>query len=121
MADSQTARSWSLIGNDDIEGCGAGGGVQGLALAWDAQSEWRDVPGGEELRVHLLFNRAVRGPAEAAVTSGAPIAAQVWSWLPYEGSAVVGLEPKGARVPLYTHRAALQEDSTPLYPPRYPR
>ncbi len=197
-----------LIGNDDIEGCGAGGGVQGLALAWNAQSEWRDVPGGKELRMHLLFNRAVRGPAEGTVTSGAPIAAQVWSWLPYEGrvcvvayqpltqlalrlpdgadpngvriqrpdpgtspghksprivegqyviipevspgertevvfglkqyettetaagvryrvrwkgSTVVGLEPKGTRVPLYTHRASLQEGRTPLCPPRYPK
>jgi len=35
-----------LIGNDDIEGCGAGGGVQGLALAWNTQTEWRDVRGG---------------------------------------------------------------------------
>jgi len=203
-----------LIGNDDIEGCGAGGGVQGLALAWDAQSEWRNVPGGKELRVHLLFNRAVRGPAEAVRANdysplpGAPIAAQVWSWLPYEGrvcviayqplarlalrlpdgadpsvtrvrrsgpgtsishgsatvlegqyviisdisagertefvfglkeyettetaagvryrahwkgSTVVGLEPKGTRVPLYTHRASLQDSIAPLCPPRYPR
>ncbi len=192
-----------LIGNDDIEGCGAGGGVQGLALAWDAQSEWRDVAGGKELRVHLLFNRAVHGPTESTVTAGAPIAAQVWSWLPYEGrvrviayqplarlalrlpdgtdlnvvrvqrspsqesatvlegqyviianvgageaievvfglkqyettetaagvryrvrwkgSTVIDLEPKGTRVPLYTHRASLLESSTPSCAPRYPR
>jgi len=74
-----------LIGNDDIEGCGAGGGVQGLALAWNAQSERRDVSGGKELRIHLLFNRTVHAPAEAQITSGTPIAAQIWSWLPYEG------------------------------------
>jgi hypothetical protein len=102
-----------LIGNDDIEGCGAGGGVQGLALAWDAQSEWRDVPGGKELCVHLLFNHAVRGPAGATITSGTPIAAQVWSWLPCEGRVRVitcqplarlalrlpdGADPNGTRV-----------------------
>ena len=45
-----------LIGHDDIEGCGAGGGVQGLALAWDAQAEWRPLAGnlvdqGEDLTV----------------------------------------------------------------------
>jgi hypothetical protein len=39
----------------------------------------------------------------------------------WKGSTVVGLEPKGARVPLYTHRASLQESSTPLCPSRYPR
>ncbi len=192
-----------LIGNDDIEGCGAGGGVQGLALAWNAQTEWRNVPGGKELRIHLLFNRTVHGEAEAPLTSGTPIAAQVWSWLPNEGrvaviahqplarlalrlpdgadsndvrvlrslsspelsatqdgqyvvvsnigagertdvlfrlkeydtvetaagaryqvhwkgSTVLTLEPKGARVPLYTHRASLQENKTPLGAPRYP-
>jgi hypothetical protein len=102
-----------LIGNDDIEGCGAGGGVQGLALAWNAQSEWRDVSGGRELRIHLLFNRTVHGPAEVQVTSGTPIAAQMWSWLPYEGRVAVvahqplarlalrlpdGADPNGARV-----------------------
>jgi len=102
-----------LIGNDDIEGCGAGGGVQGLALAWNAQSEWRDVSGGRELRIHLLFNRTVHGPAEVQVTSGTPIAAQIWSWLPYEGHVAVvahqplarlalrlpdGTDPNGARV-----------------------
>jgi hypothetical protein len=83
-----------LIGNDDIEGCGAGGGVQGLALAWNAQTEWRSVPGGKELRIHLLFNRTVHGAPEAPLTSGTPIAAQVWSWLPYEGrAAVVAYQP----------------------------
>jgi len=192
-----------LIGHDDIEGCGAGGGVQGLALAWNAQIEWRDVQGGKELRIHLLFNRTVHGPAEAKLTSGTPIAAQVWSWLPYEGraavvahqslarlalrlpdgadlndvrvqrslysresaatldgqyviipdvavgertdvifrlkeydtaetaagaryqvrwkgSTVLALEPKGPRVPLYTHRASLRKSKTPQCPPRYP-
>ncbi len=83
-----------LIGNDDIEGCGAGGGVQGLTLAWNAQTEWRELSDEKELRMHLLFNRAVHGPAEGQVTSGAPIAAQVWSWLPYEGRvAVVAHQP----------------------------
>jgi len=188
-----------LIGNDDIEGCGAGGGVQGLALAWDAQTQWRDVPTGKELRVHLLFNRTVHGPAEGRLTSGTPVAARIWSWLPYDGrvaviahqplarlalrlpdgvdsnsvrvqrsssptqvdghyviipgvgageridvlfrlkeydtvetaagvryqvhwkgSTVLDLEPKGARVPLYTHRAALRESKTPQCAPRYP-
>jgi len=89
-----------LIGNDDIEGCGSGGGVQGLALAWNAQSEWRDVPGGKELRVHLLFNRTVRGPAEAQITSGTPIAAQIWSWLPYEGHVAVVAQQPLARLAL---------------------
>ena len=192
-----------LIGNDDIEGCGAGGGVQGLALAWNTQTEWRDVRGGKELRIHLLFNRTVHGPTEAPLTSGTPVAAQIWSWLPYEGrvavvahrplarlavrlpdgadlngmrvrrsthnlesaaaldgqyvtvsnisegertdvlfrlkeydtvetaagtryqvhwkgSVVLGLEPKGARVPLYNHRASLREGKAPWCPPRYP-
>jgi len=74
-----------LIGNDDIEGCGAGGGVQGLKLAWDAQSEWREVPGGPELRVHLLFNRALRAKPELPFTTAASIAATLWSELPYAG------------------------------------
>lgn len=74
-----------LIGNDDIEGCGAGGGVQGLKLAWDAQSEWREVPGGPEVRVHLLFNRALRAKPEPPFTTAAPIAATLWSELPYAG------------------------------------
>jgi hypothetical protein len=99
-----------LIGNDDIEGCGAGGGVQALALAWDAQAEWRPVTGnpsgqgsdlragaksleqtgpaaseGEELRIHLLFNRRLRARPEAPFTRTAPIAAELWSYLPNEG------------------------------------
>jgi hypothetical protein len=78
-----------LIGHDDVEGCGSGGGVQALALAWDSQYEWRDLPGGPELRVHLLFNRRVRGPAVPPLTSGIPVAAELWSWLPNEGRAVV--------------------------------
>jgi hypothetical protein len=89
-----------LIGHDDIEGCGAGGGVQGLALAWNAQTEWRDVPNGKELRVHLLFNRTIRGPAEAGVTIGAPVAAQVWSWLPHEGRVAVVAHRTLARLAL---------------------
>ena len=51
-----------------LEGCGAGGGVQALALAWDSQYEWRDRPEGQELRLHLLFNRRVRAPATAPLT-----------------------------------------------------
>ncbi len=74
-----------LIGNDDIEGCGAGGGVQGLKLAWDAQWEWR----GSELRVHLLFNRMLPGKAEKPFTSATPMAAELWSELPYAGRVVV--------------------------------
>jgi hypothetical protein len=74
-----------LIGNPEIEGCGAGGGVQGIALAWNAQSEWRDVSGGKELRIHLLFNRRVRGPAEGGLTNGVPVALELWSDLPYQG------------------------------------
>lgn len=80
-----------LIGHPDIEGCGAGGGTQGLGLAWDAQSEWR---GKDELRIHLLFNRRVRGPAAPPLTSGVPVAAEVWSHLPYAG-----------RVEVVAHRA----------------
>ncbi|MBI4601161.1 MAG: methyltransferase domain-containing protein [Planctomycetes bacterium] len=83
-----------LIGHDDIEGCGAGGGVQALALAWDAQSEWVDGPGGKELYLHLLFNRRIRGPAEPPLTTGTPVAAELWSWLPREG-----------RVEVVAHRA----------------
>ncbi|HEY5912145.1 MAG TPA: hypothetical protein VJA21_16195, partial [Verrucomicrobiae bacterium] len=78
-----------LIGNDDIEGCGAGGGVQGLKLAWDAQSEWRTTNEGDELRVHLLFNRALRGKPQPPFTSAAPVAAQLWSELPYAGRVLV--------------------------------
>ena len=99
-----------LMGNEDLEGCGAGGGVQALALAWDAQAEWRPVPGnlggqgsnlrardksleptspaaseGEELRIHLLFNRRLRARPEAPFASTAPIAAELWSYLPNEG------------------------------------
>ncbi len=74
-----------LIGHDDIEGCGAGGGVQALALAWNAQSEWLEGAGGKELRVHLLFNRAIRGPADPPLSTGTPIAAELWSHLPREG------------------------------------
>jgi hypothetical protein len=74
-----------LIGHDDIEGCGAGGGVQALKLAWDSQSEWRNTPGGAELTVHLLFNRTIRAKSQPPFTAAAPIAAQLWSHLPYQG------------------------------------
>jgi hypothetical protein len=74
-----------LIGHDDIEGCGAGGGVQGLSLAWQAQSEWRTIPEGNELRVHLLFNRRIRAPASSSLTAGTPLALELWSDLPYAG------------------------------------
>ncbi len=78
-----------LIGHDEIEGCGAGGGVQALALAWEAQTEWRELTAGQELRIHLLFNRRVRGAAEPPLSVGTPVAAEVWSWLPREGRAAV--------------------------------
>jgi hypothetical protein len=78
-----------LIGHDDIEGCGAGGGVQGLAFAWNSQAEWRNTADGKELRVHLLFNRRIRAPAEPPLTTGAPVAAELWSYLPNEGRVVV--------------------------------
>lgn len=74
-----------LIGHDDIEGCGAGGGVQGLALAWQSQAEWHDTPAGDELRLHLLFNRRVRGRATPTLEAGVPVALELWSRLPYEG------------------------------------
>jgi hypothetical protein len=71
-----------LIGYPEIEGCGAGGGVQAIALAWEAGAEWRD--GGKEMALHLLTNRRVRGPAEPPL-AGASVAAEVWSHLPYTG------------------------------------
>jgi hypothetical protein len=74
-----------LIGYPEIEGCGAGGGVQGITLAWNAQSEWRPLGKGDELRVHLLFNRRIRGPAEGALTKAVPVALELWSELPYRG------------------------------------
>jgi hypothetical protein len=78
-----------LIGHDDIEGCGAGGGVQALDLAWGAQAEWRD--GGKELRVHLLWNRRIPGPAEPPLGAGVPVAAELWSRLPFEGRVEVAV------------------------------
>jgi hypothetical protein len=68
-----------LIGYSEIEGCGAGGGVQGISLAWNSQAEWREVDGTKELRVHLLFNRRMRGPGTE------PVALELWSELPYRG------------------------------------
>lgn len=74
-----------MIGHDDIEGCGAGGGVQALALAWNAQTEWRNLPEGKELRIHLLFNRRIHAPAEPPLTTGTRVAAELWSDLPRIG------------------------------------
>jgi hypothetical protein len=74
-----------LIGHDDIEGCGAAGGVVGIALPLDSQYEWRDAPPGKELRVHLLFNRRLRAMSAAGSTKAGPVAAELWSYLPYEG------------------------------------
>jgi hypothetical protein len=75
-----------LIGYPEIEGCGAGGGVQGIALAWNAQTEWRDTAAGQELRLHLLFNRRVRGAAAGgALSSASPVALELWSDLPFQG------------------------------------
>jgi hypothetical protein len=99
-----------LLGNDDIEGCGAGGGVQGLALAWDAQSEWRETPDGKELRIHLLFNRTIRAKPESLFTSG-PVAARLWSYLPQEGR--VRLEAQVA-IPQLTLRMPDGADLTKL-------
>jgi len=90
-----------LIGHDDIEGCGAGGGVQALALAWDAQAEWRPVASeGQELRIHLLFNRRVRARPEAPFAGTGPIAAELWSFLPYEGRVKLRAHRKIDRVAL---------------------
>lgn len=88
-----TFQCWSgandLIGHDDVEGCGAGGGVQGLALAWDAQSEWRSTPQGRELRIHLLFNRHIRAQSEPPFTKASSLACELWSYLPNEGKVVL--------------------------------
>jgi hypothetical protein len=114
-----------LLGHDDIEGCGAGGGVQGLALAWDAQAEWRplarNLPGqgpdstvdqasrsqsvpvgseGEELRIHLLFNRRLRARPGAPFARTGPLAAELWSYLPYEGRATLTAHQTIGRVAL---------------------
>ena len=83
-----------LIGNEDIEGCGAAGGVQGIALALDSQYEWREAAPGRELRVHLLFNRRLRAMNSPAPTKVGPVAAELWSYLPYQGRVRVrALEP----------------------------
>src|SRR5262249_44540866 len=87
-----------LIGYPEIEGCGAGGGVQGIALAWNAQCEWRD--NGKELRVNLLFNRQIRGPAEGSVPNGMPVAAELWSDLPYRGRVLLCAHQPMARLAL---------------------
>jgi hypothetical protein len=95
LQDAARLAAMSMLARMDLQR-----GGQGLALAWNAQTEWRDVPGGKELRVHLLSNRAVNGPPEAQLTSGMPIAAQVWSWLPYEGRAAVVAHQPLARLAL---------------------
>ena len=59
--------------------------MQGIALAWNAQSEWRNTAQGEELRVHLPFNRTIRAAPGGGLTNAAPIAAELWSYLPQEG------------------------------------
>ena len=83
-----------LLGHDDIEGCGAAGGVQGIALALNSQYEWRDTPHGQQLRLHLLFNRALRAKPQAPFTLAAPVAAELFSYLPYEGRVEVrALQP----------------------------
>lgn len=88
-----TFQCWStandLIGNDDIEGCGAGGGVQAIALALGAQADWNEIPAGKELRIHLLFNRQIRGAPQPPFTTAAPVAAELMSSLPFEGRVVV--------------------------------
>jgi hypothetical protein len=79
-----------LIGHDDIEGCGAGGGVQGLALALDSQYEWRTLPSGaEELRIHLLFNRCLRDRPTAPLTTGSRVVGELLSRLPGEGNVTI--------------------------------
>jgi hypothetical protein len=118
-----------LIGHDDIEGCGAGGGVQALALAWNAQAEWHKATNGNELRIHLLFNRRIRKPAEPPLIQGAPIACELWSCLPWEGRVLVqahepiprlalrlpdGAEPNGARL------RRLPRAGAPDFAPRSP-
>ncbi len=89
-----------LIGHDDIEGCGAGGGMQGLALAWNARYEWRDVGPIDELRVHLLFNGILCGRPVTGFTTAAPIAAELWSDLPYCGRVSVRAHQKIPRLAL---------------------
>ncbi len=89
-----------LIGHDDIEGCGAGGGVQALWLAWNSRYEWRQAPEGDELRIHLLFNSDLRARASAPFTSAAPIAAELWSELPFRGRVILRAHRPLARLAL---------------------
>jgi hypothetical protein len=100
-----------LIGHNDIEGCGAGGGVQGLALAWGAQFEWRDLGAGKELRLHLLFNRRVRAPSAGGLTAGTPVAVDVSSCLPYEGRVIVRAHQAIARLALRLPEGAEAADA----------
>ncbi len=185
-----------LIGHDDIEGCGAGGGMQALYFAWRNAVEWKN----DVLSIHLLFNRRVALGSDGPVGPGTPLAAEILSDLPYagrvsvlahrplklrmrlpdgadaggvrvsrkgtelaataeagyirlpdlapgeqavvtfplrsessdeqaagktyrvawKGSTVLGLEPRGEKMPLYTNRAGLRADHPPLCLPRYP-
>lgn len=90
-----------LIGHNDIEGCGAGGGVQALSLAWDSQAEWRPLAsGGQELRIHMLYNRRFRSPAEEPFTRSGPIAGELWSHLPYTGRVILKAHRPICRVAL---------------------
>jgi hypothetical protein len=90
----------ALIGADEIEGCGAGGGTQGIGLAWDAQSEWRETAQGQELRVNLLFNRTIHAAPGAGLTSATPIAAELWSCLPCEGRVTLRVHQPISRLAL---------------------
>jgi hypothetical protein len=94
-----------------------------LALAWDAQAEWRPLnlgglnsdlgadeklaaktspagPEGEELRIHLLFNRRLRARPEAPFARTAPIAAELWSYLPHAGRVTLTAHQQIGRVAL---------------------
>ncbi|HTL18145.1 MAG TPA: hypothetical protein VL793_12985, partial [Patescibacteria group bacterium] len=113
------ANANDLIGNDDIEGCGAGGGVQALALAWNAQSEWRDIPSGPELRINLLFNRRLRAAPASPLTTGTPIAAELWSFLPREGRVVLVSHQPIARIALRLPDGADEKQVRLLRTPEY--
>jgi hypothetical protein len=99
-----------LLGSEDIEGCGTAGGVQALMLALDAQSEWREAGGVKELRVNLLFNSKLRARPAAPFTTAAPVAAELWSFLPYEGRVVIRahepIDRLAVRLPDETDQAA---------------
>ena len=54
-------------------------------------------------------------PAETDETAAGKVYHVKW-----KGSTVLGLEPRGERMPLYTHRASFVEPGAPLCVPRYP-